>query len=237
MNTRRYIAQGCVCRRKTTDEDIVREVIQNNLYDLPSALPSETCFIDIGAHIGTATVAARNRGAKLVIAVEAEPSNFKMLTVNAGLSDKTRVICKNVAIWREDSPENELRLYGTGSHESWSALNRAGAAYPHAFTQSSVYTLKKIIEETQRVLSYKQLWVKVSCEGAEFPILMTSSALEKIDRLFIRYRLVEDVPVFAQVCRSGYYFSDLIDTLKYQGFAYRCTSPRNDHGVLWASRS
>ncbi len=69
-------------RPGTLDEGIVYWVHGRNEYRLPDQFPPGTVVIDVGAHIGAFSLAAVDRGAQYVIAVEALAENRVLATMN-----------------------------------------------------------------------------------------------------------------------------------------------------------
>ena len=83
-------------RDGTWDEMIWMCVARDNEYLLPSRFQADDVIIDIGAHIGSFTYAVLDRGAGLVIAVEANRDNFRQLQHNihhsCGATDRAVLI-------------------------------------------------------------------------------------------------------------------------------------------------
>lgn len=69
------------CRPGTHDHHVVDEVYTRNCYRLPDDMTGAV-VIDVGAHIGTFASACLDRGAKLVVSVEADPSNYAAAMAN-----------------------------------------------------------------------------------------------------------------------------------------------------------
>ena len=67
-------------RQNTNDLGIIDQVYTNNVCHLPEDMFG-MLFVDIGAHIGAASVLAATRGAK-VVAYEPEVSNYQILLQN-----------------------------------------------------------------------------------------------------------------------------------------------------------
>ena len=83
---------------------IIEEIYVAMVYNcLPGFGPrnGET-VLDVGAHVGVyVRQAARRVGRNgLVVAVEADPRNFALLTRNSRLSPDSQIICVNLALWR-----------------------------------------------------------------------------------------------------------------------------------------
>ena len=80
---------------------------------------ADSAFVDVGANIGTATLAALKRfGAGQALALEPHPDNFRLLRMNAVANDvDDRVIPAQVAV-SESSGELELEVatHNIGDH-------------------------------------------------------------------------------------------------------------------------
>jgi FkbM family methyltransferase len=62
-------------RHGSIDADVYNLVVNLNEYALPERFARDDTVIDVGAHIGTFSYAALNRGAGSVVAVEPDPLN------------------------------------------------------------------------------------------------------------------------------------------------------------------
>ena len=69
---------------------------------------SDILFVNAGANIGTTIINAKNCGFTRMLGIEPDPSNFKLLTHNAGQLKDCEVTLENVAVGRQ---EGELILY------------------------------------------------------------------------------------------------------------------------------
>ncbi len=89
------------------------------------------CLVDIGANIGTVCIPAIRRGlAQRAIAIEPDPTNYRVLVANTYLNDVAAAIaCHNMAFGAEDGQELTLELSreNSGDHQIASG---AGARRP-----------------------------------------------------------------------------------------------------------
>jgi FkbM family methyltransferase len=128
--------------------------------------------IDIGAHIGLYTIISSKRvGANgKVVAIEADPENFEMLTSNIKLNQLTNVIPLNYAVY---SKETKLKLYLPSGESGFTKYN--------TIMPNWINTQEKFVEVNANTLDYLlQLneirqeevnWIKIDVEGAEFEVL------------------------------------------------------------------
>lgn len=199
-NTRDFMV-----RPGTLDAAIVDWVYSGNEYRLPSSLPDHTVVIDIGAHIGVFALAAVDRGAHHVLAVEATAENRVLAVLNmrdelaAGTVELTHAavagphrtaVTMGVAPYLDDD-------INTGGHRI--ADPDADASTPGAVR---AITLDSLIGKARALLvgtTSNQVWVKIDCEGSEWEILGTSTHLRQIDRLFGEYHELADDSFGAQL--------------------------------------
>jgi FkbM family methyltransferase len=104
----------------TSDKVIGREVyVQRAAFDFPKLQLARTLLgheepfaflIDVGANIGTVSIAAINHGCvKRALAIEPEPLNFSLLLANVSLNQlEDRIICCNFAVG--DSSDESLMM-------------------------------------------------------------------------------------------------------------------------------
>jgi FkbM family methyltransferase len=145
-------------------------------------------IIDVGAHVGIFSYMCHEKGSRAIYAFEASPPNFARLRRHVG--KLSGVHCAHAAVWRSDmNREGFLFLSymhddNTGSSsvlaggrtidfQGQRMLSGAGEA-----KSVSVIPLDAILERFDRVKL-----LKLDCEGSEFPILLTSSRLDRVDRI------------------------------------------------------
>jgi FkbM family methyltransferase len=166
------VLNGFQCRPGTIDAKFFRTVVLENEYRLPRFELTDL-VLDIGAHIGSFLASAYVRGARRLVGFEPEPDNFAWLQRNARLLGGAASI-ENVAVWRSDRTGDVLTFapltsgYNTGQHSV--VFGQAGHSIP---TRSLDSILAEHTNEGREPVRF----LKIDCEGAEFPILMTSQCL------------------------------------------------------------
>jgi FkbM family methyltransferase len=130
--------------------------------------------VDIGAHIGHYTIIASKRvGANgKVVAIEASPSNFKILNRNIRLNQLTNIISLNNAVY---SKETKLKLYLPGEelgHTTYNTVMSDRAKNEDKFVEVSANTLDYLLQLNEIT---DVNWVKIDVEGAEFEVLKGAS--------------------------------------------------------------
>jgi len=223
----------------SSDKSIWNDVYYRDEYDLPSLTPSDV-VVDVGAHTGAFTCACLNRGATRIIAFEPDPDSFALAMENIqdylnSLELAASVEVYNSAVWRSDR-QDILRITKT----RFSALTNS---YHHG-AQSVLFNDKDTtpvhsvaLDNILRPLGKVSL-LKLNCEGAELPILFTSTQLGKVRRLLFgihslpwkAYELGRRIPpeLFAEFGHST--FEDLKTYL--QEFGLRCVREQIEGNFL-----
>ena len=128
--------------------------------------------IDIGAHIGLYTIISSKRvGANgKVVAIEADPENFEMLTSNIKLNQLTNVIPLNYAVY---SKETKLKLYLPSGESGFTKYNTIMPNWINTqekFVEVNANTLDYLLQLNQ-IRQEEVNWIKIDVEGAEFEVL------------------------------------------------------------------
>ncbi len=180
----RHAPRHWLMRPDTPDRRLFREVVIANEYGLPSRFGPDDVVVDVGAHIGSFSYAALERGAGEVYCCEANPNNFHFLAHNLQ-PYRDRATLLPHAVWRSDRPVKRLsfgnptpRNTGAGHVDAVEALERVPAlAFDALVTRVTDNGARRI-----RLL-------KLDCEGAEWPILLTSRMLYLVDAICGEYHL------------------------------------------------
>lgn len=177
-------------RPGTLDRAIFNGVVALNEYQLPEQFSPADIVLDIGAHIGAFAYAALTRGCQHVYAVEPDPTNFALATrhLQPFLSDN-HVTLLHGAVWRSDPNNDELRFDGyhpfpqscagmTGILNTGcgSVLWGVGEIVPKIAFDA---LLDQITEQGAKRVRL----LKLDCEGAEWPILLTSQRLHLVEEI------------------------------------------------------
>jgi FkbM family methyltransferase len=206
-------------RPQTVDALIWDEVTVHNVYGLPRKLSSGSVLIDVGAHIGSFTHFALQRGADHVWAFEVDPDNLAKCA-------------ENLEIWG-----NKVTLR---AQAVWSSGGRAGfIPSPRDITTTGrviaggevveTVALDDILEEASAG-NRPVYMLKLDCEGSEWPILFASKRLALCENIVGEYHCCE-----WEGKRRGP--DDLCRVLEGHGFAV-CTLPSSEHlGLFWATRT
>jgi len=227
-----------VLRPGTNDDVIYNSVVTKNEYRLPERLPPDAIVIDIGVHAGMFSYLALSRGAKAVFGFEAEPSNYQCARRNL-VPFGERMHLSNLAVWRSDVRTAALHFCPSGD-----SANAGGGTViwetdgPLVETVAFDDVILSVTENGRRRIDL----VKIDCEGAEFPILLTSKLLGHVDKIVGEYHeLRAEPPAHARVpgC-SQFSLEALVGALEAAGFSVeserQATATFGDMGLFFAER-
>jgi FkbM family methyltransferase len=170
-------------RKGTTDENVLAESFDRDT--LFSGVPEYQAadshvIIDVGAHIGTFSLLAAHKVQNgKVYAVEACEESFNLLRINLALNNAANVDAQHLAI---TDRQGTCRLYydtGNWGHSVVSPISRRGE-------DVNCCTLEDFLQANK---IDKCHFIKLNCEGAEFPILLStpSDVLQRFDTLLVLY--------------------------------------------------
>jgi FkbM family methyltransferase len=170
-------------RKNTADEAVIRHSFDNDIFfsGVPEYQPNEDhVIIDIGAHIGTFSLLASSRvGRGKVYAIEACEDSFNFLRINVALNQCANISAHHLAM--ADKEGTCTLYYGTGSwgHSTVKKLSRFCEAV-RSCTLSTFFQSNQIAECH---------FMKLNCEGSEFPILLSTpnNVLQRIGTILVLY--------------------------------------------------
>jgi FkbM family methyltransferase len=170
------------CRQGTNDELIYTNVATRNEYRIPADLAGAV-VVDIGMHVGAFSHLALTRGAAELHGFEAEASNYACAVDNLA-PFAGRVHLHQRAVWRSDITVPALPF--------WRSTDRANAGGGTLIWDTDgplveVVPFDEVIEAISHNGERRIDLLKIDCEGAEFPILLTSRRLDRIDRIVGEY--------------------------------------------------
>ncbi len=227
-------------RPGTNDHVIYNAVVQANEYRIPDRLAPDAVVVDIGVHVGAFSYLALTRGAAEVHGFEPEPSNYACAAGNLAPFGG-RVHLYNQAVWRSDAAAGpQLNFWAStdpantgGGTVIWDTDGPLVDAVP----------FDRIVDAVSRGGQRRIDLLKIDCEGAEFPILLTSNRLDCIDRIVGEYHeLRASLPRHVRVPGCEEFSLDvLVSALERSGFAVdterQATATYGDMGLFFAARS
>lgn len=204
-------------------------------------------ILDVGAHIGTFSFMCYLRGSRRIYAFEPEVENFQRLAQHVGTLQGVHLF--HLAVFRSDIAEPYTLV-----HSGYNGENTGGgnvllrgivsefgeqlfdASAPEPQTVA-VIGLDEILEQFARVR-----FLKLDCEASEYPILLTSRLLARVDYIAGEYHEVE-APLYAQLDPraqleqySDYRAEYLVAHLQRLGFSVQMRRTANHLGVFTATR-
>ena len=223
----------------TWDEALVREAAEENRYGLAKKYPRETLILDVGAHIGGFAIAASERGAR-VWCFEPDPENFRLLMENtAAYRRRGQIRAEWKAVWRSDRrcvslPFNSLRrLEG-----EWGIQTGAGTCCIETQGPGMVKVPAIPLDRVLREAGSVEL-LKLDCEFAEYPILLTSRYLRRVRSVVAEFHEVSGplVPEARVGSIDVFCGEHLAGALLHAGFEVTFNRTSACHGYLYAARS
>jgi FkbM family methyltransferase len=177
-------------RNDTLDKGIFNGVVISNEYRLPPSFAPDDIVLDIGAHIGSFAYAALSRGCKSIYSIEPDRANFEIAAENLKESiEQGHVQLVNGAVWRSDPNDDELRFDGyhpfPKSYEGMEGIINTGNGSVIWGTGVPVakFAFDEIMDYVTNRGEKRVRLLKLDCEGAEWPILLTSQRLHLIDEI------------------------------------------------------
>jgi FkbM family methyltransferase len=230
------------------EKSILRWVIQWDEYGIfGENFCADSVIVDVGAHVGSFSFACHALKSRNIHAFEPFPANFRRLTHH--LSGLPGISCYQQAVFRSDRPVPNLvhsgplfsntgggnvmfhgRSYNSDTAECSTSISSAATVVP-------TIALDDILERLPRVDL-----LKVDCEGSEFPILLTSRLLRRVDRIVGEYHEVTpaEMHMLAPEARlegvDAFTIEVMAAGLKRAGFAPEFRSTVPGRGFFQAAR-
>lgn len=139
--------------------------------------PSEgNVVVDVGAHIGAYTITSAKQVGEngRVIAIEADPANFKILERNIKLNRLTNVVALNVAAF---SRQMQLKLYlpeERAGRTIYNTVMQSRARDKDQFVNVQADTLDALLNSLGFATAD---WFKIDVEGGEYEVLKGADSI------------------------------------------------------------
>jgi FkbM family methyltransferase len=238
-------------RSGTLDRLIFDSVVAHNEYRLPERFEADDVVVDVGAHIGSFAYAVALRGGKHVWSIEPDRTNFALATGHLRpYVDQGYVRLIQAAVWRSDPNDDELRFDGYHAFpQSYpgvaGVVNTGGGSvvWGHGEPVAKIAFDDVVDLATNRGQRRVRL-LKLDCEGAEWPIVLTSRRLHLIDEIVGEFHelggplleIGENRPSSARVFHSdrvaGFTIEELARFLRGAGFGGTYSRHIRGDGVL-----
>lgn len=248
-------------REGTLDQTIFNIVVLFNEYRLPARFAPGDIVIDVGAHIGSFAHAVLSRGCEKVCCIEADRRNFEIAAQHLRPDiESGRVQLVRGAAWRSDRNTDELRFDGyhlfTESYPGLEGILNTGNGSVVWGSGEPVAKIAfdEIVDLVTNRGEHPVRLLKLDCEGAEWPILLTSERLDLITEICGEFHeiggqfpdIVEDragkEPVFSFANIEKFTIDVLVDYLSDAGFTVtwerqrRPTGAMEGYGLFFATR-
>jgi FkbM family methyltransferase len=228
--------QYLASRNSLNDLHILHEVAVHNEYRLPEAFAPDDIVIDIGAHIGSFCYAAMTRYCRCVHAFEADRKNYECAAANLKCFGD-RVHLHHKAVWRSDRTGDTLYSSGYLGDNAGSV----NVYWADSGPKLEVVALDDVIRDVTANGRRRVRLLKIDCEGAEYPVLLTARKLGLVDAIHGEYHDLSGGPPVPPVARvddvHAFTMPVLARHLETAGFCVEW-QPRGDGctGLFFATR-
>lgn len=224
-------------RPGTLDRLIFDSVVAHDEYRLPAHFEPGDVVIDVGAHIGSFAYAVALRGGKHVWSIEPDGANCALASGHLrSYVDRGYVRLIQAAVWRSDPNDDELRFDGyqalPRSYPGMEGVvNTGGGSVVWGLGEPvAKIAFDNVVDLATSRGARRVRLVKLDCEGAEWPIVLTSHRLHLIEEIVGEFHelggplleIGEDRPSSARVFDSdrveGFTIEELARFLRDAGF-------------------
>ena len=155
-------------RKKTADERVIAHSFNHDIFFTGAPeyqLAEDHVIIDIGAHIGTFSLLASSKVERgRVYAIEASEDSFNYLRINIALNRCTNISAHHLALTDKKGTITLHHDVGNWGHSVVRAFSDLGETVESC-------TLSDFLDKNR---IDKCHFMKMNCEGAEFPILLST---------------------------------------------------------------
>lgn len=193
-------------RKNSVDESVIAHSFENDIFftNVPEYKPSnDDIIIDVGAHIGTFSLLAASKVPNgTVYAIEACKETFNLLRINVMLNHIKNINISHLAL------SNEKGFCTLHHDESGNWGNRIVGIPTESSERVPMDTLKNFFT-AQKITRCD--FLKFNCEGAEFPIILSTppEELRKIKIMLVLYhsdlyQLANEEVLIGHLTQSGF---------------------------------
>jgi FkbM family methyltransferase len=228
--TARHRPRHWTLRAGTLDRRIFLDVLAGNEYRLPRRFAPSDVILDVGAHIGSFSLAALRRGAGRVIACEPFAANHHLLEHNLR-PYRDRVTFLRRALYCSGVPGALVGLANP--------LDPRNTGAPRVRSAGGEEVATVGLDELVELAGGRVRLAKLDCEGAEWPALLTASRLGAIEEICGEYHLGDFADAFRGLDFPPFTLELLRDCLGRAGFEIELAAdPRSPFpvGLFFARR-
>ena len=177
-------------RPGTLDRMIFNGVVALNEYRLPARFAPGDVVVDVGAHIGSFAYAVVLRGGKHVYSIEPDRANCAFASEHLRpYVEQGYVRLMHAAVWRSDPNDDELRFDGyhafPRSYPGMEGIVNTGNGSVVWGVGEPVakVAFDDVVDLVTNRGERRVRLLKLDCEGAEWPLVLTSRRLHLIDEI------------------------------------------------------
>lgn len=204
------------------DRDVWQSIFVQDEYNCPN-FAAHDIVVDIGMHIGSFSCLAHTKGSRKVFGYEVDKSAYDAACLNMesfgdGMSPY------NYAVVRSDrAPEPVFYI--------------PGSMLTNATEETGLKAIPVKLDSILDTLPGPVRFLKIDCEGSEFPILYTSQRLDRVQEIAGEWHdwLTPEHPLAAGLNRPCN-AQGMEAFLREQGFATEFTFPTPTNGNFFARR-
>jgi FkbM family methyltransferase len=220
------------------EEAIIHNVLLGDEYRLANRqFKSTDVIIDVGCHLGVFSLLCHHLGSRKIYGFEPDTNNFNRLSKLLGGYRGVQLSSK--AVFRSDWDKDEIELVHSGPQGAnsgagnvimqgykFAIANQQAWLLPEQTSTVNTTKLDSILSQHERIAL-----LKLDCEGSEFPILLTSRELGRVDEIIGEYheitpKLMPQLDSNAQVGRLTSYTIGLLGA-RLQAFGFEFTFSRS----------
>jgi FkbM family methyltransferase len=231
------------------DQAILSSMTHDDEYGIVERrFQADDLILDIGAHIGIFSHLCHRRGSRRIVAFEPDPVSHALLRRNLGGRPGVRL--ESRAVFRSDHPQQPIQLRPSdrsptnsgsvtlmfdGRGIGLDTQQLSGPPAPRDAVEAIAFD--QVLRDCGRVRL-----LKLDCEGSEFPILLTSRELARVDEIVGEYHEIQPglMPALAPEARvegyPAYRAGDLVEALTRAGFRVTTTATTPNVGIFHAVR-
>ena len=238
-------------RPGTLDRMIFDCVVALDEYRLPERFEPDDVVVDVGAHIGSFAYAVVLRGGKHVLGIEPDRTNCAFAAEHLRpYVDQGHVRLMHAAVWRSDPNDDELRFDGYHAFpQSYPGMegivNTGNGSVVWGLGEPvAKIAFDDVVDLATHGGERRVRLLKLDCEGAEWPIVLTSRRLHLIDEIVGEFHelggpfpeIGENRPSTAHVFHSarvaGFTIEELVRFLCDAGFCVTYDRHMRPDGAL-----
>ncbi|HTW12444.1 MAG TPA: FkbM family methyltransferase [Solirubrobacteraceae bacterium] len=153
------------------DIGVVDEVFGERVYDL-DLVPAPATIIDLGSHVGASVLFfAQIYPGATIVAIEADPGNFRKLHRNVGHLSNVRLVHAAAG-----TGPGRVTLFASGGVDSWKSSTRQSTPWQSAVEVDSV-ALDDVLDWDR---AERPVMVKIDIEGGEYDVLRAFRSLPDV---------------------------------------------------------